>query len=155
MCRHFKKWCCASLRNMDVKYSRGLVALWRTAVLCLRLWICVRHFSVRGQSDARGGGHPRHARCGRRGSDGAVPARRPARPEPAAPDGFYARAAVPAGAGVRQGELRLQTAALRAGHGAQPAGDDDKGTAVSQTCCQGEITPCKPRHQCKHSDHSI
>lgn len=115
----------------------------------------MRHFSVRGQSDAGGGGHTRYARWRRRGPDGAVPARRPARPEQAAPDGFYARAAVPAGAGVRQGELRLQTAALRTGHGAQPAGDYDKGTAVSQTFCHGEITPRKPRHQCKHLDHSI
>lgn len=65
-----------------------------------------------------------------------MPARRPARPKPAAPDGVHARAAVPVGAGVRQGELRLQTPALRAGHGAQLTGDNDKGTVVNQPCGQ-------------------
>lgn len=95
----------------------------------------MRHFSVRGQTDAGGGVPRRHARSRRRrGTDGVVPAQRPARPKPAAPDGVHARAAVPAGAGVRQGELRVQTQALRAGRGAQLTGDNDKGTADNQPC---------------------
>ncbi|TKS92488.1 Homeobox protein XHOX-3 [Collichthys lucidus] len=38
----------------------------------------------------------------------------------------------PAGAGVRQGELRVQTQALRAGRGAQLTGDNDKGVVPEQ-----------------------
>lgn len=60
-----------------------------------------------------------------------MPARRPARPEPAAPHRLHARAADAAGAGVRQGELRVQAAALRAGHGAQLTRDNDKGTGTA------------------------
>ena len=90
---------------------------------------CVRHFSVRGQTDACGG-RRRSPRPRRRGADRDVPAQRPARPKPAAPDSFHARAAVPAGAGVREGELRVQTPALRTGHGAQLTGDNDQGTVV-------------------------
>lgn len=66
----------------------------------------LRHFSGRGQTGACGG-RRRCARSRRTGADGAVPAQRSARPKPAASDSVHARAAVPAGAGVWQGELRL------------------------------------------------
>lgn len=97
---------------------------------------CVRHFSVRGQTDACGG-RRRYPRFRRRGADRDVPAQRPVRPKPAAPDSFHARAAVPAGAGVREGELCLQTPALRACHGAQLTGDNDKGTVVIRQWAKG------------------
>lgn len=93
---------------------------------CAHAFVC--HFSVRGQRDAGGGSYHRYAQSRRRGADGFVPARRPARSKPAAPDSVHARATVPVRAGVRQGELRLQTTALRAGHGAQLTGDHHKGT---------------------------
>lgn len=91
---------------------------------------CVRPLSVGGQTDAAGGRQ-------RRGAAGAVPAQHPARPQPAAPDGVHARAAVPSGAGVREGELRLQAPAVRAGHRAQLTGDNNKGIAcnvIKGTC---------------------
>ncbi|KAF7650816.1 hypothetical protein LDENG_00119820 [Lucifuga dentata] len=85
------------------------------------LLVFSRDFSGGGQTDAGSG------RRARRGAAGHVPAQRAARPKPATPDGVHARAAVPVGTGVRQGELRVQTAALRAGYGTQLTGNNHKG----------------------------
>lgn len=52
---------------------------------------------------------------------------RPARPQPAAPDGVHACTAVPFGGGVQEGELRHQIPTVRTGHRAQFTGDNDKG----------------------------
>lgn len=76
------------------------------------------HFSGGGQTDAGNGRR-------RRAAAGAVPAQRLARPKSTAPDGVHAGAAVPTGARVWQGELRLQTPAVRTGHGAQFTRDND------------------------------
>lgn len=90
-----------------------------------KLVLLLHPFSVRGQTDDSGG-----SRSWWRRADGAVSTQHPAGPKPAAPDSVHAGAAVPAGAGVRQGELRLQAPPLRAGHGAQPTGDNDQGTVA-------------------------
>lgn len=86
-----------------------------------------------GQTDADGGCRScaRGARSRWGAADRAVPARRPARPQPAPPDRVHARTAVPSGAGVWQGELRLQAPPLRAGHGSQLTGDDHKGMGAT------------------------
>lgn len=78
-----------------------------------------------GQTDAGTG--RRRDRPRLRAPARSVRARSTNRPKPAAPDVVHARAAVPPGAGVRQGELRLPASALRAGYGAEPAGDHHKG----------------------------
>lgn len=64
-----------------------------------------------------------------------MPARRAAGPEQAAPDRVHARAAVPTGAGVRQGELRVAAAALRARGRAQLTRDHHQGTEHARKQC--------------------